>query len=171
MKKIFYAICALATLTFASCEKEPIGGTAVEAMSGQWYVQISGVDENGELLLEDANLFELGSYILLTYNTASNRGDSLWLSAIRDFADDGLDFLDYKLKIECDQGELIFDRKGDDVAIFGGKILPGAATTPSGQPADSIVYDVSIAADPYAGVYYHHLRVSGYRYTGLANDD
>ena len=59
MKKIFFAICALATLTFASCEKEPIGGTAVEAMSGQWYVQISGVDENGVFLYGDADLYEL----------------------------------------------------------------------------------------------------------------
>ena len=120
MKKIFFAICALATLTFASCEKEPIGGTAVEAMSGQWYVQISGVDENGVFLYGDADLYELGSFILLTYNTATNGGDSLWISSPVNFKDYGYDFLNYKVKVECNQSERVFERKRDDVAIFGG---------------------------------------------------
>lgn len=174
MKKIYFAILALATLTLASCEKEPIGGTAVESMSGQWYVQLSGVDENGNLLLSDEDLFDLGSFHILTYNTAANEADSLWLKSVESFASISplLGFLDYKVKVECDQRERIFNRKADDIAVFNGKILPGAATTPSGQTTDSIVYDISIAVDTlFAGAYYHHLRVSGYRYTGLANDE
>ena len=53
MKKVLYAILALATLTLASCEKDPIGGTATEKMAGQWYVQVQGVDAAGTVLYED----------------------------------------------------------------------------------------------------------------------
>jgi hypothetical protein len=70
MKKLVYAIVALATLTLASCEKDPIGGTATEKLAGQWYVQVDGYDTKGDsVVIAD---FNDGRFILLTYNTAAN---------------------------------------------------------------------------------------------------
>lgn len=69
-----------------------------------------------------------------------------------------------------------------NITITDGKILNGAATTPSGMPADSIVFYVEFDDDYTEDdegnpVYvpeaygFKNYRVSGYRYTGLANDD
>jgi hypothetical protein len=48
-----------------------------------------------------------------------------------------------------------------------GKVLYDQATTPGGMPADSIVFYISFDD----GDYYENYRVSGFRYTGLANDE
>ncbi|MBQ7530632.1 MAG: hypothetical protein IJT12_02880 [Paludibacteraceae bacterium] len=184
MKKILYAILALATLTLASCEKDPIGGTATEKMAGQWYVQVQGVDAAGTVLYEDEDLYGIGNFWLLTYNTAANTADSMWISDV-----DGA-FWEFQVKVACNQSAGTFSAAaGEDIlngataVITNGKILYGAAKTPSGMPADSIVFEVLFDDDPYAApneealganfkfALYDHLRVSGYRYTGLANDD
>lgn len=171
MKKVFYAIMALATLTFASCEKEQPGGTAVEKMSGQWYVNVQGLDEDGSVLYEDEDLFGLGNFLLLTSNTADNDPSKL-------FVNDLGNFWEFAVVTKCDLASNTFSvTDGEDilngitVTITNGKILPGAATTPSGVKADSIVMDVLFSDDPYAGLYYDRLRITGFRYTGLANDD
>ena len=177
MKRVFYAILALATLTLASCEKDPIGGTATEKMAGQWYVQLVAVDDQGELLYSDEDLFDLGFFHVLTFNTADNTPDSLWIANVEDFKGVGLPHLNYQVKAGCNLNSNTFGVEngvnlysGAGVKISNGKILYGAAKTPSGMPADSIVYDLSIEGDPYAA-FYGSLRVSGYRYTGLVNDD
>lgn len=54
------------------------------------------------------------------------------------------------------------------VTIDGGKVLEGAATTPSGAKADSIVFYVSFSDDEDPGTKY---KVSGYRYTGFSADN
>ena len=53
------------------------------------------------------------------------------------------------------------------VRITEGKIMEGAATTPSGMPADSIVYMIQFDDDPNGLTY----KVSGFRRTGFPNDD
>ena len=61
---------------------------------------------------------------------------------------------------------------GETFTLTNGKILKGAATTPSGMPADSIVFEVKFSDDKYPATYgYDRYRVSGYRYTGLVNDE
>jgi hypothetical protein len=55
------------------------------------------------------------------------------------------------------------------VKITEGKILLGAATTPSGMPADSIYYKIQFDDDGVGGTEIY--VVHGYRHTGLANDD
>jgi len=171
MKKVFYAIMALATLTFASCEKEPAGGTAVEAMSGQWYVNVQGLDEDGSVLYEDEELYGAGNFQIVTCNTADNDPSKL-------FVNDLGNFWEFAVVTKCDLASKTFSvEEGEDVlngisvTITDGKILPLAATTPSGMKADSIVFDVLFSDDPYAGLVYDRLRFTGYRYTGLANDD
>ena len=172
MKKLVYALVALATLTLASCEKEPIGGTETEQVAGQWYVECLGIDNDGTILFEDADLFGIGKFWVITFNTASNDVDSI-------FVQDVFGALwDFKVKVAVDQSDHTFGiTSGDNLQypckadITNGKILFDAAKTPSGQPADSIVFDILFDDDSYAGVYYDRLRITGIRYTGLAADD
>ena len=53
MKKIFYILAIIATLSLAACRKTPIGGSAVQDLSGEWYVQVDIVDENGEVVEDE----------------------------------------------------------------------------------------------------------------------
>jgi len=177
MKKLYFAIVAAAALMFVSCEKAPIGGTAVEKLSGQWYVSVQGINTDGSVLYEDEDLFELGKFVLITYNTAANDLDSIWIQNV-DLFGGSLVFLNFKVKAHCDINAGTFEiaggpdqQHGSSVDITNGKILRGAAKTPSGMPADSITMDILYSDDPYVGVYYDRLRITGYRYTGLAADE
>lgn len=173
MKKILFSVLMLGVVLLSSCKKTPVGGTATESLAGQWYVEVLGIDENGAVLYEDEDLYGLGFWHLLTYNTSENTEDSMWIQDV-----DGA-FWDFKVKVGCDLANETFSiNEGENqqyspckVTITNGKILKGAAKTPSGMPADSIVMDILYDDDPYAGMYYDRLRISGYRYTGLAADD
>ena len=172
MKKLVYAIVPLAALTLASCEKDPIGGTATEKVSGQWYVECLGIDADGTILFEDADLFDIGKFWVTTFNTAANDADSIFIQDVFGA------IWDFKIKVAVDQAAGTFGiTAGENLQypctadITNGKILYGAAKTPSGQPADSIVFDILFDDDPYAGIYYDRMRVTGLRYTGLAADD
>ncbi len=169
MKKLLYltsiALCAI----FTSCEKDEIGGTATEALAGQWYVVYDGVDENGEVTMEDP--FGVGRTLLLTYNTSKNTPNEI-------FIDDLGNFWEYKVKVNSNASNLTFSANdsidyynGITIDITDGKILKGATHTPSGAVADSIVFYVAFEDDEYIGAYWDKIRVSGYRYTGLAADE
>lgn len=271
MKKIIYLFAMV--LLFASCEKEEIGGTATESMAGEWYVHVDAVDENGDVVFEDAEIFGLGNFLILTYNTSDNVDNVM-------FIDDLTNFWTFKSKVDCNVSSLTFSapdinkyvyateyngsdntynnfyykagnfdaekwqsyKNGDidldeyfkcaddtvsagyfaksnyfvkygnndfevgqvlvgydedstkifnddiknacNITITDGKILKGAATTPSGMPADSIVFYVEFDDDytqldeesdeveytPTAFGFKNY-RISGYRYTGFTNDD
>lgn len=184
MKKVLFIVAA-AIIAFAiSCQKDPIGKTEAAALAGQWYVMYNGVDANGEIVpgFEDFN----GGYSLaLTFSVASNSADSLWVSDT-----DESNFLGYQVKVPCNLSALSFgsdteepnrhpDSYGiansyitDKVIVSKGKIMPGAATTPSGMPADSIYFEVKLSDDALAAAYgYDHYQVVGYRYTGFAGDE
>lgn len=176
MKKLFFALAALATLTFVSCEKKDVGGTEVQDMSGEWYVHIVAIDENGAPLYGGDDPFEFGPFILLTYNDAANKGDKLFIQDTPNY--DGEYFWEFQVKANCNTGDNTFSVKGGEDLVYGisiditnGKVLYGAATTPSGQPADSITMDILFQDDENAGVYYDRLRFTGYRYTGLVADE
>jgi len=182
MKKLIIFI-ALAFVAFAvSCQKDPIEKTETVDLSGQWYLIYNCVDANGDIIpgFEDFN----GGYSLgLTFNTASNTTDSIFVSDI-----DNL--LGFQVKIACDVANLTFGSANEETNIMSGgygisngyitdkaiikngKIIPGAATTPSGMPADSIYFEVVLGGDALAAAYgYDHYQAVGYRYTGFANDD
>ena len=171
MKKVYFAIVALAAVVLTSCEKAPIGGTATEKMAGQWQVCLQHCDENDSVLFDGEDLFGVSPFMVLTFNTAENDADSIWVSDLGNF-------WDFQVKAACDQANATFAiKEGADIAngisveIHGGKILYGAAKTPSGAKADSIVFDIAFSDDPYVGTYYHHHRITGFRYTGLAADE
>ena len=118
----------------------------------------------------------------LTFNTAANDADSIWFSDL-----DGL--LGIQVKIPCNLADLTFgsDEQFENINTGGalgdgdidagtiiknGKILKGAATTPSGMPADSIYFEIFIENDGYAAYYgWDHYTAAGFRYTGFAADE
>lgn len=173
MKKIIYLLMVSVMAVMTSCEKDEIGGTATESMAGEWYVTVTCVDENLATVYEDDEFFGLGSIHVLTYNTADNAADQLWVNDLGNF-------WEFAVKASCDQSNLTFTTNGEvanysyecNVEIFDGKIIYDAATTPSGMPADSIVFYVRFDDDPYPEYYgFDSYKLSGYRYTGLDADE
>ncbi|MFA7033048.1 MAG: lipid-binding protein [Bacteroidales bacterium] len=178
MKKILYTTLIVAfAMIFASCEKNPIPMTAVEAMAGDWYVTCDGADENGNVIEGWEDPFGVGEWHTFTYNTSANLPTEMYVSDGKD-ADDWY-FWTYTVKVSVDLATMTFKSNGPvhneaydcDVTITNGKITLNGATTPSGQPADAIEYCIVFSDDSYVGQYWSSLKVHGYRYTGFLNDD
>jgi len=171
MKKAIYLLMCAGVLLFASsCEKDKIGETATKALAGEWNVTVDAVDQSGTVLEKD--VYGTGYMMLYTYNTAANVPSEMYI-------DDQGNFWEYKVKVKSDVNALTFKTEGAvgneyydcKVTIEEGKILPGAAITPSGVPADSVVFYVTFSDDDYIPGTYAKLKVAGYRYTGLAADN
>lgn len=177
MKKMKYFFFALVALVAAACSKDEAGGTATQSMAGQWYVTVDAVDKDGNVKIDDP--YAMGKILVLTYNTAGNSADSIWVSDLGNF-------WPFCVKAGCDQGSMTFATKDSvpssytvnntvytcNACIAGGKIMPGAAKTPHGAAADSIVFYVSFDDDTNPADYgFHNYKVSGYRYTGFTEDD
>lgn len=154
-RKTLYAIfTALFMVCVSSCEQddpEP-GGTAVQSLAGEWWVQIDG---------------EGGFYHFSTYNTAANVPTEMWL-------DDLETFWDMKGKVNVDIANLSFSAANTtneyyDITftVDSGKIFPGVTKGPvSKAVTDSISFIVEFSDDP--GTKYH---LSGYKRTGFTSDD
>ena len=179
MKKTLYSILMLMAVlvAFTSCEKEEIENTATVAMAGDWYVTVDAVDDAGGLVYEDADLFGMGRIHMLTFNSAANDPKELIVSDLGNF-------WDFRVKVSCDQDNMTFSNNTTEdnnlvdgyedvnVAITGGKIMPGVAHLASGVPTDSIVFYVAFSDDPYPEAYgYAKYRVSGFRYSGFTADE
>ena len=153
-----------------SCQKDEIGGTETQTMAGDWYVTADAIDSAGNVVYTD--FFGLGHFHLDTYNTSSNSTTEMWIN-------DNGNFWDFKAKMNIDLKAMTFqatdtqnEAYDSKLTITEGKILYGAATTPSGMPADSIVFKVSFNDDTYPAKYgYKEYRVAGYRYTGFTKDN
>ena len=192
----------LVTVALASCSKEEVGGTATQSGAGQWYVQIDGVDENDEVISGYEDYFGFGRTILLTYNTAANTADDLWIDDRGEYNlpdQYGQPYPNYaiKTKVKFDAATLTFssveseniadegvfeyeDANGDPQELvlesmpvsIEGKILPGAGRQNNGSPADSIVIFVTYKDDPwFPDDGYARYKISGVRYSGLAEND
>lgn len=165
MKKYMILLLVSLAFTFVACDNdtEP-GGTAVEKMAGDWWVTVNAFIDGKEV--EDP--FGAGHLQISTYNTASNSETEMWL-------DDLGNFWEYKLKVNVNYATRTFSTTGfvdnvtyeSKVKITDGKVLEKAATTPSGMPADSIVYMVQFDDDEDGLTY----KVSGFRRTGFPADD
>lgn len=166
----------LLTMTLTtSCEKEEVGNTATVATAGQWYVTVDAVDESGNVVYEDADLFGLGRVLLLTANTAAN-------SATEMIVDDLQNFWGYRVKVTVDPVNMTFatnttennNLNGDDinVTITGGKIVKDGGVQNNGSKADYIEFYVNFSDDQYPAAYgYAKYHVYGVRYSGLAEND
>ena len=159
MKKIniLLAVSAFAlVLAIESCKKDlVVGGTATEALAGEWWVKTVGTDGS-----------QSKYYALSTFNTAANTTDSMWI-------DDGNRYYGLKSKINCNVSSLTFSSNntpelyyGVQVTITQGKILKNAATAPgSKDKTDSIYFKALFTGDTT------HYTYSGYKRTGFAQDD
>ena len=166
----------LLTMTLTtSCEKEEVGNTATVATAGQWYVTVDAVDESGNVVYEDADLFGLGRVLLLTANTAAN-------SATEMIVDDLKNFWGYRVKVTVDPVNMTFatnttennNLNGEDinVTITGGKIVKDGGVQNNGSKADYIEFYVNFSDDKYPAAYgYAKYHVYGIRYSGLAEND
>jgi len=171
MKKAIYLLMCVGVLLLASsCEKDEVGETATVALAGEWYVTVDGVDASGNVLHED--VYGTGHMLMYTYNTAANNTGELYV-------DDQGNFWEYKVRAKSDINALTFNTGGAvgneyydcNVTIEDGKVLLGAATTPSGAPADSISFYITFSDDDNVPGAYSKLKVAGYRYTGFAADE
>ena len=156
MKKVLYLATMLLCMAFTSCQKEEIGGTATESLAGEWYLMAS---------VDGSPIY--GPFHLLTYNTASNNPNEIWV-------DDQGNFWTFKVKATGDINSLTFsaasaqNQNGDDITIniTNGKIIKNGGTQNNGSPADLLMMDVEFSDDP--GTIYH---LEGVRYSGLVEND
>lgn len=172
MKKVLYLATLLFCAVFTSCEKEEVGSTATEALAGQWYVTVDAADASGNVVEGFEDLFGLGRHLLVTSNTASNSATELMI-------DDLQNFWGYRVKVNCDINNLTFsgtgsNLNGDDITIevTNGKVVKNGGTQNNGSKADYIEFYVSFSDDAYPAAYgYANYKVSGVRYSGLAEND
>lgn len=186
---------ALLAVSFTACEvetdEEP-GGTVMQEMAGKWTVTFEqSVKEYNVIIGESTekpnlasmtseqlaaeeweDFFGVGKVSVVTANTADEKSDVMW------FSDEGA-FWEYKVLCDVDKNTLSFScteqlaYEGEDgdpdcyVNCYHGKILKGAATTPRGVPADSIVAYFSFSDDSNG---FTLMKMSGYRYTGYPED-
>ena len=188
MKKVlFFAATLLRGLTFTSCDKEEIGGTATESMAGQWYVDIDAVDESGNPISGGEHYFGYDEerILMLTYNTASNSATQMWVDDMGWFdlaayyGNAGYPNYSFKNLVSIDQNALTFSSNNAEnlsgsfgITIEQGKILKGAGRQKNGSPCDSIVFYVKYTNDPwFPDDGYAKYKVSGIRYSGLVEND
>jgi len=169
MKKtniIFTILIVLLVVTVESCRKDPkVGGTAVQNLSGEWWVKIdNGNDPTGD--------FGPDYYNFSTYNTASNTPDSMWV----DDDNNAKSFWDVKGKVHTNVANRTFSAANIDnqdytstFTITNGKIIPkGAHASGTKDVVDSIYFEITFSDDPVPGTLH---KVGGYKRTGFAQDD
>lgn len=177
MKKIFLLTIVMA-LIVTSCKQEYDNWySAGYELSGEWIVttQQSVAENEGETpnlanidnwVWED--LYGTGTTSVQTYSSAANSPTEL-------IVEDNHTFWDYKVKVNADVNTMTFKVDNTpnlvyacDVSIVGGKVLKDAATTPSGNLADSIVFYVKFSDNTNGFTY---MKVSGFRKTGFTEDN
>jgi len=158
--KFFKYLSLVLLLGVLSCDlaKEPeIGGTKVQAMAGEWWINI----------LIDGQDLGFGYFLITTSSTAANTDSDMWM--------DDHELWPAKVKTKVNIKDMTFtpaqnlDNLYDEsigVSIIEGKILKGAATTPGGNKTDSIYLKFEFSDDP--GTQYEY---AGYRRTGFQEDE
>lgn len=182
MKKYLSLLMMSLLFAFTACDvetdEEP-GGTAVEKVAGFWTVRVnySIAEDEGNVPGDEANMENWEwddmfgeSAKISTYNTASNSAKEVWFDDSAFFGVKVKADLDYAQKtFSCDTKDNVAS-SGGEIKIIKAQVLPGAATTPSGAPADAIVVYAKITnnSNTYGLTYF---KYEGYRYTGFAEDN
>lgn len=159
--KTLYTIAAFLLVMFlaVSCQKDPLpGGTAVQNMSGEWWLQTDNAS---------GGAFGSAYSSLSTYNTAANLPAEMWM-------DDGNSYYGLKAKVTVDQAAKTFTATNADELYYGvkvtitkGKIVTGVAKGPgSGAVTDSISFSAVFSDSPTAT-----FKFKGYRRTKFGEDD
>lgn len=142
MKKYLYFAMMIAGLfVMASCVKDEAGGTATEAVAGQWYVNIDVVDEDGNLIDEEdyADYFGIGRQLMLSYNTAANRSSEMFID-MTGIESNIAPFFMIKCVVPCSVDGLTFgsDQEIENMFIYD---VSAAETDTTIIPADTIEVD------------------------------
>ncbi len=159
MKKILILITGLIILSFYACQKydNPVVTTSsTYPISGEWWVTLK--DTSGAVLVSYSKL--------LTYNIASDKGDSIWV-------DDGGNIWDFKVKAACNVKTRTFAVDSTlnqyyniKVAIKNGIVVLKGGKTKGGNVSDSIYMQIGFT-DGGGATYI----ISGVRRTGFTADD
>ncbi len=163
MKKLIpiIIVCFLILFGFSCIKTNPAGGTAIKAMTNEWWVTVSegGVDQIGTRVR------------YATYNTNTNSTDSMWV-------DDLENFWQTKFKVQINLQALTFstnnaqnDYYDSHVTVSNGKILPNAGHSKTGIIADSIYFEIKFDDDTAGGAAPRTFVVSGVERTFRAEDD
>lgn len=165
MKKIKQNIARLLVAvfvltSFVACDEvgdtDP-GGTSVESMAGDWYVQTL---VNGVVVIDYK--------LISTYNTSANDGKEMWI-------DDQGHIWDFKVKSPVTLSSSSFagsnlassvDGYNINVNITEGKITKKGATSTGGHTVDGISFKAEFSDDP--GTIY---EIKGYKRTGFSEDE
>jgi hypothetical protein len=185
MKKYISMMLLALSFGFVSCDvetNEDAGGTNVEKMAGHWTVTFYKSGTHMDLTTKTGAALDTltdwsaasSKVSIYTFNTADNLNNIMWFSDYPAKSSD-YSFWQYKIKVNVNYGAETFScdtiantsYDGCNITVVGGKILPGAATTPRGAKADSIVAYVQFSDDSAPIVY----KMSGYRYTGFSADN
>ena len=167
MRQISFVIL-ISMISIVSCTKkqpdyasQQTGNTATVKMSNGWWINVSIQGQAG-------NLFPTPIFFA-TYNTASNRPDSLWI-------DDLGNFWDFKITATANYAALTFSANqvlnyyySDTVTITNGKILPKAGHSRAGNITDSIYLEAKFSDDVPA--YGNTYIIAGTARTGFDEDD
>lgn len=164
MKKYLYIMITALAFISLSCDKDDTdpGRTSVEEMAGDWWVTYE-YEDNG--VWHDSGV---GHQRFTTYNTAANSDSEMWINDGAHFWDfSGIVAVDYTKKTFTSNGMIDNASYESQFEITDGKVLKDGAITPSGQPADSIVFYVKFDDDTDNILW----KVSGFRRSGFPADD
>ncbi len=174
---ILIYILFLSTILISCDLKEDyvVEKTKVVEAAGDWYVLY-----NHSFYGEDP--FGAGYTGIITYNTANDDVDSIWITDQGNFWDPQ-HYLSYLIKVPIDLNTFTFgstdtiinnvDGYEIKVVIQNGIIVNDAVTDlPSGAITDSIYFEVYFEdLEDYTGIAGDTLFVSGYRRTGFQEDE
>ncbi|HKG07204.1 MAG TPA: lipid-binding protein [Pedobacter sp.] len=153
-------LAIILTVFGTSCKKDQeIGGTAVQKMSGDWYVLINGDTEEGH-------------FTMYTFNTSDNSSTQIWIQANSLATETG--GIGVKGKMNVDLNSMTFS--GTNVtnigssrvanptfAVANGKVTTNGTVGPvSNTPTDLISFDLIIGGKTY--------KIEGYHKTGFVQD-
>jgi len=165
MRKYIYMLTLL-VLGLSACKKdEPIGGTSVQTMSGEWWVQADGT----------------GSYYkVVTNNTADNSTSKMWLDLTNFWGTNDAPAQLVKARVNVNTADQTFsvtkvanvENSGYNdptltITITGGKVITDGAIGPvSKQKTDAISFSAEFSDQP--GTVF---KFSGYHRTKFPDDD
>jgi len=178
LKHIFYLYLVVALGIISSCETMPdpkTERTATAPMNGEWWVKVY-VDIDSDTPGNQLEEISGGYYQLLTYNTASNRPDSLWFNfSVENFPvffKTAINLTNNTLFVENSQNLYLLDdtetpeNESELVTLTNGKIIMGGVITANKNLTDSIYCETEFTTDP--GFKY---IFAGYRRTQFKEDD
>lgn len=187
MKRYVYlTFIGVLVLSFGltSCEKldslddyksVDIGGTATSKISGEYFVTLDWWDSANSVWSVDD--FGIGYVKIMTYNTASNRADSVWLNDLGLLkANVNAGLWATMARVSCDASTGVFTActadniksAGETITVSGGKVIADGATTAAGNVSDSIIVEFEWSNPTFAG---EKWRFAGYKRTGFIEDE